>query len=138
MVLFTGSLFYDNIFVRGQGGMKMDEIWKKAVIAAMEKKGYTREQLAAEMEISVKELNRILSGDCRISLEQLSEFTNLLEMDMNKVLGIEYEEEHELLLSDELEIKINEIARAIPKGNRSNFLRALIYLSGCFYNNKNG
>ena len=74
MVLFTGSLFSDNIFVRGQGGMKMDEIWKKAVIAAMEKKGYTREQLAAEMEISVKELNRILSGDCRISLEQLSEF----------------------------------------------------------------
>ena len=38
MVLFTGSLFSDNIFVRGQGGMKMDEIWKKAVIAAMEKK----------------------------------------------------------------------------------------------------
>ncbi len=114
----------------------MDEIWKKAVIAAMEKKGYTRERLAQELEISVKDLNRILSGDCRISLEQLSELVDLLEMDLNEALGLHNEEENELLLSDELEIKINEIARMIPKGNRTSFLRALVYLSSCFYDDK--
>lgn len=136
MVLFTGSLFSDNIMIRDQGGMKMDEIWKKAVIAAMEKKGYTRERLAQELGIRVGELNRILSGEFRISLEQLSELVELLDIDLNEALGLDNKVENELVLNDDLEIKINEIARSIPKNDRTSFLRALVYLASCFYNDK--
>lgn len=114
----------------------MDEIWKKAVIAAMEKKGYTRERLAQELGIRVGELNRILSGEFRISLEQLSELVELLDIDLNEALGLDNKVENELVLNDDLEIKINEIARSIPKNDRTSFLRALVYLASCFYNDK--
>lgn len=114
----------------------MDEIWKKAVITAMAKKGYTNEQLAQELGIRVKELERILSGEYRISLEQLLELVELLDIDLNEALGLDSQVENDLVLSDDLEIKINEIARSIPKGDRTSFLRALVYLASCFYDDK--
>ena len=109
----------------------MNDIWLAEIKKAMEEKAITMDALAAQLQIGVTELERLLQGDMRLSFAQLSALTSYLDMDFNEAMG--YEGVMDLVLHDELEIQINEIARGIPAKRRSYFVQAVRYLADLFH-----
>lgn len=109
----------------------MDELWNNAIKKAIAKENLTTKELAEKLNKSEVEIEKLISGDGRISLEELYELCDLLQLDLNAVFDLP-DKDIEILLTDELQAKVNEIARTIPASKRPYFLRALLYLAQCF------
>lgn len=109
----------------------MDDLWSNALKKAIEDTGMTKETLASKLNKSEAEINKLISGEGRISLEGLYQLCEVLQLDLKKALDLP-NQDIEMLVTDELQAKVNEIARSIPVKKRPYFLRALLYLAQCF------
>lgn len=109
----------------------MDDLWNDAVMKAIEEKGLTIKDLAEKLDKTELEVERLISKEGRATIEELGQLCDLLELDIDELFHLPTED-IEILLTDELQAKVNEIARSIPEGKRPYFLRALLYLAQCF------
>lgn len=109
----------------------MNDIWLAEMKRAMEEKAITEAELAAHLHMGDAEIEQLLRGEMRLSFAQLSALTSYLPMDLQKIMG--YEGAMDLVLHDELEIEINEIARGIPAKRRGYFVQAVRYLADLFH-----
>lgn len=109
----------------------MDEMWNNAIKKAIAKENLTTKELAEKLNKNEVEIEKLISGDGRISLDDLYELCDLLQLDLNTVFDLP-DKDIEILLTDELQAQVNEIARTIPESKRPYFLRALLYLAQCF------
>jgi len=121
-----------------KGGLVMNEIWLKAIRNAMEETGITKEELANHLQVTVKEMVRLLNGEHRITFAQLSKMVEILHIDVEKIMGGPRAKDNNQILQDDMEIKINEIARTIPEENKIYFMRAIQYLADLFDANERG
>ena len=101
----------------------MDDLWNDAVKKAIEEKGLTVKELAEKLDKSEAEVEKLISKEGRATIEELYELSDVLELDINELFH---------LLTDELQARVNGIARTIPEAKRPYFLRALLYLAQCF------
>lgn len=110
----------------------MDNLWSNAIKNAIAKAGLTAKQLGKRLNKSEAEIEKLINGEGRISLDELYQLCDLLHLDLDTVFDLP-DEDIEILLTDELQAKVNEIARSIPEKKRPYFLRALLYLAQCFH-----
>lgn len=109
----------------------MDDLWSNALKKAIVDAGMTKEELAEKLAKSEAEVDKLISGEGRITLDELYQLCALLQLDIKKVFDLP-DEDIELLVTDEIQEKVNEIARSIPTKKRPYFFRALLYLAQCF------
>ncbi|MCI9312616.1 MAG: helix-turn-helix transcriptional regulator [Erysipelotrichaceae bacterium] len=110
----------------------MNEIWLEELKKAMDTQNISKEQLAKHLQISESEMERLLEGELRLSFSQLAKLSAYLHIDLHRMMGC-HEESMDLVLHDDLEIKINKIARGIPSGRRGYFVQAVEYLAELFH-----
>lgn len=110
----------------------MNDFWLKTMKDAMKTNGISEEALAEHFHLSKSEVQCLMTGKMRLSLMQLSELAQYLHMDMDQIMGYR-EQDMDLILSDDLEIQLNEIARSIPQHQRANFVEAVRYLAVLFH-----
>lgn len=109
----------------------MNDTWKNSVREAIKKVGLTKEELCERLNMCEADIDKLIEGTYRVSLEELCRINEVLQIDLTEALYLT-DTDNDLLLNDELQVRMNEIARSIPKHNRPYFLRALIYLAQCF------
>lgn len=109
----------------------MDKLWSSAISEAIKNENLPTKELAQKLNKSEAEVERMVKGEDRISLDEIYQFCDILKLDINKVFDLPNEDIH-ILLTDELQARVNEIARSIPEQKRPYFLRALLYLANAF------
>lgn len=73
-----------------------------------------------------------MKGKRKLALLELKAIRYYLKVDVNKVLGIEFTSENNLILCDEFNMKVNCVIVGIPKYKRIKFLEALGLIASCF------
>ena len=110
---------------------RMDDLWSNAIKKAIADAGITKEILANKLAKSETEVDRLINGKGRISLEELYQLCSVLHLDIKEVFNLS-NKDIGILVTDDLQAKVNEIARNIPSQKRPYFLRALLFLAQCF------
>lgn len=109
----------------------MDKLWNTIISKAIKNENLTTKELAQRMNISEAKVEKMISGKGRVSLDELYQLCEILKLDINEVFDLP-NEEIDILLTDELQARVNEITRSIPKRKRPYFFKALLYLANAF------
>lgn len=99
--------------------------------------------LKAKMEdkdLQQKDLARLLKRDARSisnyccdinfpDLDTLSQICNILDIDLNDIMQIEANGNHNLLLQDHREMKLMKSYRSMPEAKKNDFLNCMMILT---------